>query len=121
MTVAVLRTRLRTLPLGQLEELRDYERAHANRATVLTLADNRIARLTEAGARSATGGNQPAGNGSGRDKGNATAGRGSGPAGRADATGRLDPSTGGTGGPGTGGPGTGGPTGPTSDPAPADG
>lgn len=46
-TVPQLRGRLRTLTLAQLVQLRDYEQAHAARLPVLTLLDNRIARLLE--------------------------------------------------------------------------
>jgi hypothetical protein len=45
-TVPQLRGRLRTLALPQLVQLRDYEQAHAARLPVLTLLDNRIAKLT---------------------------------------------------------------------------
>lgn len=48
-TVPQLRGRLRTLALPQLIQLRDYEQAHARRFPVLTLLDNRIAKLTEDG------------------------------------------------------------------------
>jgi hypothetical protein len=46
-TVPQLRGRLRTLTVPELVQLRDYESAHASRAPVLTLLDNRIARLSE--------------------------------------------------------------------------
>jgi hypothetical protein len=46
-TVPQLRGRLRTLALPQLVQLRDYEQAHARRLPVLTLLDNRIAKLTD--------------------------------------------------------------------------
>jgi hypothetical protein len=46
-TVPQLRGRLRTLALPELIQLRDYEQAHARRLPVLTLLDNRIAKLTE--------------------------------------------------------------------------
>jgi hypothetical protein len=46
-TVPQLRGRLRTLELPELIQLRDYEQAHARRLPVLTLLDNRIARLAE--------------------------------------------------------------------------
>lgn len=46
-TVPQLRGRLRTLELPQLIQLRDYEQAHARRLPVLTLLDNRIAKLAE--------------------------------------------------------------------------
>jgi hypothetical protein len=44
-TVPQLRGRLRTLGLPELVQLRDYEQAHAARVPVLTLLDNRIAKL----------------------------------------------------------------------------
>lgn len=46
LTVPSLRGRLRTLELPQLVQLRDYEQAHGHRLPVLTLLDNRIAKLT---------------------------------------------------------------------------
>ena len=46
-TVPQLRGRLRTLDLPELVQLRDYEQAHGRRLPVLTLLDNRIAKLTE--------------------------------------------------------------------------
>jgi hypothetical protein len=47
LTVPQLRGRLRTLSVPELVQLRDYETAHGKRAPVLTLLDNRIAKLTE--------------------------------------------------------------------------
>lgn len=44
-TVPQLRGRLRTLGLPELVQLRDYEQAHGHRLPVLTLLDNRIAKL----------------------------------------------------------------------------
>jgi hypothetical protein len=44
-TVPELRGRLRTLGLAELVQLRDYEQAHGARLPVLTLLDNRIAKL----------------------------------------------------------------------------
>lgn len=46
LTVPQLRGRLRTLELPELVQLRDYEQAHGHRLPVLTLLDNRIAKLT---------------------------------------------------------------------------
>ena len=46
-TVPQLRGRLRTLTLAELVQLRDYESAHASRAPVLTLLDNRIAKVAD--------------------------------------------------------------------------
>lgn len=45
-TLPQLRGRLRTLGLPELVQLRDYEQAHAARLPVLTLLDNRIAKLS---------------------------------------------------------------------------
>ena len=44
-TVPQLRGRLRSLGLAELVQLRDYEQAHGARLPVLTLLDNRIAKL----------------------------------------------------------------------------
>jgi hypothetical protein len=49
-TVPQLRGRLRSLSLAELVQLRDYEQAHAARLPVLTLLDNRIAKLLESTA-----------------------------------------------------------------------
>lgn len=49
LTVPELRGRLRTIALPELVQLRDYEQAHARRLPVLTLLDNRIAKLVEPG------------------------------------------------------------------------
>lgn len=45
LTVPQLRGRLRTLELPELVQLRDYEQAHGARLSVLTLLDNRVAKL----------------------------------------------------------------------------
>lgn len=51
MTLGSLRGRLRSLTVEQLVQLRDYEKAHANRLPVVTMLDNRIAKLaTDQGA-----------------------------------------------------------------------
>jgi hypothetical protein len=47
LTVPQLRGRLRSLALPELVQLRDYETAHANRLPVLTLLDNRMAKLAD--------------------------------------------------------------------------
>jgi hypothetical protein len=44
-TIASVRARLRTLNARQVNELRDYERAHAARAEFLRMFENRIAKL----------------------------------------------------------------------------
>ena len=45
MTLGSLRGRLRSLDLGQLVQVRNYEKAHADRLPVVTMLDNRIAKL----------------------------------------------------------------------------
>ncbi len=45
MTLGSLRGRLRSLSVPQLVQIRDYEKAHGARLPVLTLLDNRIAKL----------------------------------------------------------------------------
>jgi hypothetical protein len=45
MTLGSLRGKLRTLTMDQLVQIRDYEKAHAHRLPVVTLLDNRIAKL----------------------------------------------------------------------------
>ena len=45
MTLGSLRGRLRSLSVEQLVQVRDYEKAHAHRLPVVTLLDNRIAKL----------------------------------------------------------------------------
>jgi hypothetical protein len=47
MSPASLRGRLRTLDLGALAKLRTYEKAHANRLQVVTMLENRMAKLNE--------------------------------------------------------------------------
>lgn len=46
LTLGSLRGRLRRLSLADLVQLRDYERAHAHRLPIVTMLDNRIAKLT---------------------------------------------------------------------------
>jgi len=56
MTLGSLRGRLRSLDVAQLVQLRDYEKAHADRLPVITMLDNRIARLaTDASATPSPG------------------------------------------------------------------
>ena len=66
LTLGALRGRMRSLDLPQLVALRDYEKAKANRLPVVTMLDNRIAKLASdptaalsSGAGSAS--SQPAG------------------------------------------------------------
>lgn len=57
MTLGSLRGRLRSLDVAQLVQLRDYEKAHADRLPVVTMLDNRIAKLaTDAAATPSPGG-----------------------------------------------------------------
>ncbi len=49
MTLGSLRGHLRSLELAQLVQLRDYEKAHAHRLPVVTMLDNRIAKLATTG------------------------------------------------------------------------
>jgi hypothetical protein len=46
LTLPALRARLSRLDLTSLVQLRDYEKAHANRLPVVTMLDNRIAKVT---------------------------------------------------------------------------
>ena len=46
LTLPALRARLVRLDLTSLIQLRDYEKAHANRLPVVTMLDNRIAKVT---------------------------------------------------------------------------
>jgi len=48
LSIASLRARLRNLSAGQLATLIDYEKAHANRADVVSMFERRIAKLAEA-------------------------------------------------------------------------
>lgn len=48
MTLGSLRGRLRSLDLVSLVQIRDYERAHANRPPIVSMLDNRILKLTAA-------------------------------------------------------------------------
>ena len=51
MTLGSLRGRLRSLSVDQLVQIRAYEKAHADRLPVVTMLDNRIAKLaTDASA-----------------------------------------------------------------------
>ena len=45
MTLGSLRGRMRSLDVPQLVQVRDYEKAHANRLPIVTMLDNRIAKL----------------------------------------------------------------------------
>lgn len=46
LTLGSLRGRLRRLSLAELVQLRDYELAHAHRLPIVTMLENRIAKLT---------------------------------------------------------------------------
>ena len=51
MTLGSLRGRMRALSVDQLAQIRAYEKAHANRLPVVTMLDNRLAKLaTDAAA-----------------------------------------------------------------------
>jgi hypothetical protein len=45
LTLGSLRGRMRALDVPQLVQVRDYEKAHANRLPIVTMLDNRIAKL----------------------------------------------------------------------------
>ena len=45
LTLGSLRGRMRSLDVPQLVQVRDYEKAHANRLPIVTMLDNRIAKL----------------------------------------------------------------------------
>lgn len=55
MTLGALRGKLRSLDVGQLVALRNYEKAHADRLPVVTMLDNRIAKLATDAATPAAG------------------------------------------------------------------
>ena len=56
MTLGSLRGRMRSLTIEQLVQIRDYEKAHADRLPVVTMLDNRIAKLaTDANAPQPSG------------------------------------------------------------------
>lgn len=55
MTLGSLRGRLRSLSLEQLVQIRDYEKAKADRLPVVTMLDNRIARLVSDAAPAPAG------------------------------------------------------------------
>ena len=60
LTLGSLRGRLRSLDVEQLVRLRSYEKAHADRLPVVTMLDNRIAKLaTDAAAAPSPGGELP--------------------------------------------------------------
>jgi hypothetical protein len=54
-SVPSLRSRLRSLSLADLAVLREYEQAHAHRLPVVTMLDNRIAKLAAADAAASKG------------------------------------------------------------------
>ncbi|MDP9435675.1 MAG: hypothetical protein M3P93_10970 [Actinomycetota bacterium] len=55
MTLGSLRGRMRSLTVEQLVQLRDYEKAHADRLPVVTMLDNRIAKLSTDPSATPTG------------------------------------------------------------------
>jgi hypothetical protein len=60
MTLGSLRGRIRSLTVPELVQVRDYEKSHAHRLPVVTLLDNRIAKLaTDAAATPSPGAGAP--------------------------------------------------------------
>jgi hypothetical protein len=59
MTLGSLRGRLRSLTVEQLVQVRAYEKAKADRLPVITMLDNRIAKLTTDASASPTGNTHP--------------------------------------------------------------
>ena len=55
MTLGSLRGRLRSLSLEQLVQIRTYEKAHADRLPIVTMLDNRIAKLSDDPSAAPTG------------------------------------------------------------------
>ena len=55
MTLGSLRGRLRALSVDQLAQIRTYEKAHADRLPVVTMLDNRIAKLATDAAAAPSG------------------------------------------------------------------
>jgi hypothetical protein len=55
-SVPSLRSRLRTLSVADLAMLREYEQAHAHRLPVITMLDNRLAKLAAAEASASSNG-----------------------------------------------------------------
>jgi hypothetical protein len=53
-SIPSLRSRLRTLSVADLAALREYEQAHAGRLPVITMLDNRLAKLAAAEAAAAS-------------------------------------------------------------------
>ena len=60
MTLGSLRGRMRSLTIEQLVQIRDYEKAHADRLPVVTMLDNRIAKLASDASASQPSGTPPA-------------------------------------------------------------
>lgn len=58
LTLGSLRGRMRSLDLPQLIQIRDYEKAHANRLPIVTMLDNRIAKLATDPTTPLSGGGQ---------------------------------------------------------------
>lgn len=59
MTLGSLRGRLRSLTVEELVAVRDYEKAHADRLPVITLLENRIAKLALGESQPSPGGPAP--------------------------------------------------------------
>ncbi len=60
LTLGSVRGRMRSLDVPQLVQLRDYEKAHANRLPIVTMLDNRIAKLATDPTATTSGGNPAA-------------------------------------------------------------
>ncbi len=58
-SIGSLRARLRSLSTGQLVQLRDWEQGHAHRLPVITLLDNRIAKLAAEESKASKSGDAP--------------------------------------------------------------
>lgn len=58
LTLGSLRGRMRSLDLPQLVQIRDYEKAHADRLPIVTMLDNRIAKLANDPTAPLSGGGQ---------------------------------------------------------------
>ncbi|MBC7680126.1 MAG: hypothetical protein H7233_14225, partial [Pseudorhodobacter sp.] len=60
MTLGALRGRMRSLTVDQLVQVRQYEKAHGDRLPIVTMLDNRVAKLaTDAAATPSAGGGAP--------------------------------------------------------------
>jgi hypothetical protein len=69
LTLGSLRGRMRSLDLPQLVQIRDYEKAHANRLPIVTMLDNRIAKLANDPTAQLSGGGAAGSDQGGKAKG----------------------------------------------------